>query len=106
MSNGGTLCGVAVSPGGVIVVSEEPTDLWLDRRDRLGLGDHLEVLSRPFLTKPTRRDWEKLIDEAARALKQSWTTKFVARPDRLGSQPAAGFVCQGTREAMADEVIT
>lgn len=70
MASGGSLCGANVYPGRVIVVSEEPADLWLDRRERLGLDDHLEILPMPFLTKPTQRDWEKMIVEAAQALKQ------------------------------------
>jgi hypothetical protein len=71
MATGGSFCGTTVSPGGVIVVSEEPPDIWLDRRDALALGDHLQVLPMPFVIKPTRRDWERIIDEAVQALKQT-----------------------------------
>lgn len=70
MASGGTLCGAAVFPGRVIVVSEESADTWLDRRERYGLGDHLEILSMPFVTKPTQCDWERMIAEAVKALKQ------------------------------------
>jgi hypothetical protein len=71
MGSGGSLCGAKVWPGKVVVVSEEPADLWIDRRQRLALGDHLSVLPMPFVTKPTQRDWEKMIHEAAQALKDN-----------------------------------
>ncbi len=70
MAQGGTLCGSSVYPGRVIVVSEEPADFWIDRRERLGLGDHVEVLPMPFITKPTQDAWEHMIHQAARALKE------------------------------------
>jgi putative DNA primase/helicase len=70
MASGGSLCGATVYPGRVIVVSEEPADLWLDRRQRLSLGDHVEVLPMPFITKPRQHDWEKMIAEAVQALRQ------------------------------------
>jgi putative DNA primase/helicase len=70
MASGGSLCGAQVWPGRAVVVSEEPADFWLERRERLGLGDHLEVLPMPFMFKPSRPFWERMIAEAVRALKQ------------------------------------
>jgi hypothetical protein len=70
MTTGGNLCGATVSAGRVIVVSEEPADIWLDRRECLALGDHLEILSMPFVTKPTQHEWERMIGQAVQALEQ------------------------------------
>jgi hypothetical protein len=63
LAAGGTLAGLAVRPGRAVVLSEEDPDLWRDRAARLGLGDHVTVLSRPFRgRRPTRDQWHQLID--------------------------------------------
>lgn len=40
---GGDFLGQAVAPGGSLVASEEPRDLWPERRRRLGLGGERDV---------------------------------------------------------------
>ena len=63
LAGGGTLAGLAVRPGRAVVISEEDPALWRDRAGRLGLGDHVTVLSRPFRgRRPTRDQWHQLID--------------------------------------------
>jgi hypothetical protein len=69
MESGGSLCGAPVQPGRVIVVTEEHTDIWIERRDRFGLTDNVRVLSTPFLSRPTQTDWERLLARAEDALK-------------------------------------
>jgi hypothetical protein len=40
-----------------LVVSEEPSVKWEERRDRLQLGDALELMCRPMRAKPTLLEW-------------------------------------------------
>src|SRR5689334_6075598 len=68
MEAGGGLCGSEVYPGRVVVISEELPDTWIDRREKLGLADNLHVLSIPFLSRPSHKDWEAMIDDACQAL--------------------------------------
>jgi hypothetical protein len=60
---GGEFLGLPVAPGLSLVVSEEPRDLWPERRRRLGLGTELGVLTRPFVGRPTIDDLQWLYDE-------------------------------------------
>jgi hypothetical protein len=60
---GGDFLGLAVAPGGSLVVSEEPRDLWPDRRQRLGLGSELGIVTRPFKGRPTLEDFQQLTDQ-------------------------------------------
>ncbi|HVK13594.1 MAG TPA: AAA family ATPase [Gemmataceae bacterium] len=60
---GGEFLGLAVAPGGSLVVSEEPRDLWPERRRRLGLGSELGVLTRPFAGRPTLADFRGLHEQ-------------------------------------------
>jgi len=49
----------------VLVISEEPSSLWAARRDELGIGDHVEVIARPFKSKATVADWVMLLQGVA-----------------------------------------
>jgi hypothetical protein len=57
MEGGGEFCGLPVQPSRVLYVTEESERHWAPRRDRLGLGDHVAFLVRPFLCKPTIGKW-------------------------------------------------
>jgi hypothetical protein len=58
---GGSLGGLTVQPAKVLVVSEEIPDAWIERRDRLGIGDHVRMICQPFLLKPTEKVWQQFI---------------------------------------------
>ena len=58
---GGVLAGRAVRPGRAVVVTEEAEDLWAERIERLGIGDQVQLLSRPFRGRPTADEWHRLI---------------------------------------------
>src|SRR4051794_10660167 len=63
LAAGGTLAGLAVRPGRAVVVTEEDEALWNERSDRLGLGDHVHLVHRPFRgRRPTPAQWQQLID--------------------------------------------
>ncbi len=53
----GSFCGLGVSASRVLYVTEEHEHLWADRRDRVGLKDHVEFLVRPFSMKPRMEEW-------------------------------------------------
>lgn len=53
--------GQAVTPARVIVVTEESERDWLLRRDELALGDHVSVISRPFIGRPDGATWRRFI---------------------------------------------
>jgi hypothetical protein len=61
MGAGGMLAGRAVRPGRAVVLTEEAEDLWAERIERLGIGDQLQLLSRPFRGRPTADEWHRLI---------------------------------------------
>jgi hypothetical protein len=64
---GGEFLGLAVAPGVSLVVSEEPRDLWPQRRRRHHLGAELGVLTRPFPGRPTLAQLEQLNAEIVAA---------------------------------------
>jgi len=57
MEHGGELAGRVVRPGKALVVTEEPRAKWLERRERLALGDHVHIISRPFPKRPNHAEW-------------------------------------------------
>ena len=65
LARGGLLAGRDVTPGKALIVSEEPRDLWDLRRQRLGLGNHVCLLARPFAGKPDQAQWLGLLDHLA-----------------------------------------
>jgi hypothetical protein len=65
MEKGGLFCGLAAEPCRVLYVTEEDERLWVGRRDRLGIGDHVAWQVRPFLGKPTWAEWYALLAHVA-----------------------------------------
>jgi hypothetical protein len=65
MAAGGKLAGLPVSAGRAVVVSEESPQHWRPRHDRLNIGPHVRILSRPFRSRPTLVEWQELIEEMA-----------------------------------------
>jgi hypothetical protein len=72
-AHGGIFCGLEVSPARVLYVTEEPQGLWAERRDRLGIGDHVHFLPMKFLTKPTPAEWRAFVEYLA-----DWQQKLSA----------------------------
>jgi hypothetical protein len=62
METGGSFCGLEVTPARVLYVSEEQANLWIERRDHLGLNDHVEFLLRPFKMKATWEQWATFLE--------------------------------------------
>ena len=57
LGTGGTFAGRPLAAGRAVVVSEEGTGVWACRRDELGIGDHVRLITRPFFGKPSAEDW-------------------------------------------------
>jgi hypothetical protein len=61
-AHGGQLAGLAVKPGRVLVISEESSDDWATRCRRLGIGQNVQLLCRPFEgARPTEAQWLALV---------------------------------------------
>jgi hypothetical protein len=61
LEDGGMFCGRPCHAAKILYVTEEPDDNWVDRRDELGLNDHIHFIRNPFLTKPPKKDWLRFI---------------------------------------------
>jgi hypothetical protein len=57
MELGGVFCGLRLSAAKVLYVTEESENRWVDRREKLKLGNHVHFLIRPFKGKPSWPDW-------------------------------------------------
>jgi hypothetical protein len=57
MEKGGDFCGHLLVAGHVVYISEEPKGKWVERREKLGLKDHIDIHIRPFKTKPNTEQW-------------------------------------------------
>lgn len=66
MGAGGEFCGLQLDPGRVLYVTEESQTKWVERRDKLGIKDHVEFQVRPFAAKPDRARWEALLAHVRR----------------------------------------
>jgi hypothetical protein len=66
MEHGGELAGRTVRPGRALVISEEPRTRWIERREALGLEDHVHIISRPFPRRPNHAEWHTFTSHVTR----------------------------------------
>jgi AAA domain len=64
MEKGGTFLDRPVAAVRGLYVSEESRANWDDRFHRLPIGEHFRMLPQPFRRRPTKEQWERLIDVA------------------------------------------
>ncbi len=62
LKEGGTLAGRTLNPGKALVISEEGLTHWSERGRKLGIGNHVRLLCRPFGGKPKLEQWLELVD--------------------------------------------
>lgn len=65
LGQGGDFLGLAVAPSKVLYVTEEPEDLWAERRDDLGITDDAHFQVKPFLAKPRYDRWGEFLTHLA-----------------------------------------
>ncbi len=64
LEKGGEFLGQPLRPGKALVVSEEPQEIWAERLERMPIGPHARLISRPFPSRPSQAEWNDLIDDA------------------------------------------
>jgi hypothetical protein len=62
MKTGGTMAGLPVRAGRAVVISEEASEKWIERSERLDLDGHVEWFCRPFAGTPTEDDWQEFLN--------------------------------------------
>jgi hypothetical protein len=67
---GGYLAG-HVNPARVLVVTEEGPRLWQERRDDMGLDDHIHLICKPFNGKPSKKTWHNFVVHLAGLVKSA-----------------------------------
>lgn len=60
--------GLEIVPARVLYVTEEHEELWAERRDELGIGDHVGMVCRPFKGRPSPAEWAAFIGELVKAV--------------------------------------
>jgi hypothetical protein len=66
----GEFGGQAIIASRVLLITEESSRLWAERRDSLDIGDHVHVIARPFLARPDLPAWERFIGHVAAQTRQ------------------------------------
>lgn len=62
--------GLAITPARVLYVSEEHEELWAERRDDLGIADHVGMICRPFRGRPSPAEWAAFIGRVVGAVQE------------------------------------
>jgi hypothetical protein len=70
LQTGKPFCGQDCKPAKVLVVTEECEDDWAERRDDLGLADHIHFIRQPFLGKPTKDEWRAFLNYLLEGVKR------------------------------------
>ena len=68
MESGGMFLGMTLSRCKVLIITEEHSSLWAERRDELGITDNVHFMFRPFLGRPDLRVWRKFMQFVADAV--------------------------------------
>jgi len=68
MERGGMFCGMPLARGKVLIITEEHSSLWAERRDELDLSDNVHFIFRPFLGRPDLRTWRQFMRFVADAV--------------------------------------
>jgi hypothetical protein len=99
MGQGGPLAGLPVATGRAAVVTEEDQDDWDRRCGKLHIGDHVSLYCRPFLSRPTRAQWEGMVRAFLEMRRERGLDLLVIDPLALflpgNSENAAGEVIEG-----------
>jgi hypothetical protein len=61
LQSGTPFLGLATRESRTLVISEESETIWRRRRDTHGLDDHLHLICRPMMVKPSTADWTDFV---------------------------------------------
>lgn len=61
-------CGLEIVPSRVLYVTEEDQETWAERRDALGIGDHVGMINRPFIGRPNAAQWAAFLGTVQKAV--------------------------------------
>jgi hypothetical protein len=61
LEGGGLFCNEEAIASRVLYVTEEHESLWAERRDLLGIKDHVHFIVRPFASRPNAQQWQEFI---------------------------------------------
>jgi hypothetical protein len=70
LAGDGTFLGRDVKRCKVLFITEESQALWAERRDKLGLGDNVTFIVRPFRAKPDKGQWARFLGYLRRVQEQ------------------------------------
>lgn len=80
MSQGGDIAG-KIRPSQIIYVTEEGATTWRVRKDKYDIsGSHLRLAIRPFSGKPSKAQWEGLLNDLAKEIEKSQVDLVVIDP--------------------------
>lgn len=57
--------GLPITPSKILYVTEEHEELWAERRDDLGIADHVGMVCRPFRGRPNMAEWQEFVGKLA-----------------------------------------
>lgn len=60
--------GMPILPSKILYVTEETEELWAERRDDLGIGDHVGMVCRPFRGRATTEQWVEFLGKVAQTV--------------------------------------
>jgi hypothetical protein len=80
LGSGEDFFGLEVARSRALVVTEENESLWAQRRDALGLGDHLRFFVRPFVGKPSWEAWRAFLGHLSAVLESDPVDLIVFDP--------------------------
>ena len=80
LQTGGTFLDQALRPGRALIVSEESRAQWAERVRQTPIGQHVQLLSRPFRGRPNPDEWNELVDHALESRQHSGLDLFVVDP--------------------------
>ena len=63
-----SFCGHEIVPSRVLYVTEEDQETWAERRDALGIGDHVGMINRPFMGRSNPAQWSAFVGALVRAV--------------------------------------
>jgi AAA domain len=80
LGKGEPFLGRYVSRGQAWIVSEESLEQWRERLNIMRLGEHIQLLARPFRGRPTPDEWNLLLERAVEARVRGELDLFIVDP--------------------------